>query len=155
MANRESPNRTRLLASGLLVLTFVVGALAGAATDRAVSSSETREEQRQPVNSRGGGRNSHRQPPSIFQRDGVFDSLNATPQQRQAIEAILDRRDREINALFVQIKPNADAIRKETWGEMKAQLTPEQLTKLLQMIADRRERWQRERQHNQDNKPRP
>jgi Spy/CpxP family protein refolding chaperone len=154
MSTRDKPNRTRLLASGLLVLTFVVGALAGAATDRALSSAETQVEQRRPATSRDPGRSTRRQP-SIFYGEGVFDSLAATAQQRQAIEAILARRDREANALFAQIKPSLDAMRKQTWGEMKAQLTAEQLTKLEQIIAERRERWQKDRQHNQDNNPRP
>jgi Spy/CpxP family protein refolding chaperone len=154
MVTRESPYRTRLLASGLLALTFAVGALAGAATDRAVSSTKPRTEQRPSTNVRDNGQMTRRQP-SVFFSPGVFDSLGATPQQRQAIEAILDRRDREANALFTQIKPSLDAMRRQTWGEMKAQLTPDQLTKLEQIIKDRRERWQKERQHTQDNKPRP
>src|SRR5262245_42695230 len=102
MVTRESPRRTRLLASGLLVLTFVVGALAGAATDRAFRASET---VRRPGNERVGNRDGRgnnsdnrfntRRQPSVFFSPGIFDSLGATPQQKQAIEAILDRRDRE------------------------------------------------------------
>jgi Spy/CpxP family protein refolding chaperone len=156
MVTGESPRRTRLLGSALLVLTFVVGSLAGAVTNRAFSTRTMTVEQRGSNSPSENGLTTRRQP-SVFFSPGVFDSLGATPQQRQAIEAILDRRDREANALFEQIKPSLMAMRKQTWGEMRAQLTPEQLTKLEQIIQERRERWHKERQqHNQDaNKPRP
>ena len=162
MVTRESPRRTRLLASGLLVLTFAVGALAGAATLKATDS-DRRPRQERGSNREGRGNNSDnryntRRQPSVFFQSGIFDSLGATPQQKQAIEAILDRRDREVNALYAQIRPSVEAVRKQTWGEMTAQLTAEQQGKLKQIMDDRRERWQKDRQqHNQDNnnKPRP
>jgi Spy/CpxP family protein refolding chaperone len=156
MVTRESPTRTRLLASALLVLTFIVGALAGVTTDRAFYSNVPDTLQARPRTGGRGDRSTTRRQPSVFFQAGVFDSLSATTEQRRAIEAILARRDREANALYDQIKPSLDSMRRRTWGEMKAQLTPEQLATLNRIMKERRERWRNDRQHNPDNnKPRP
>src|SRR5262245_1263660 len=127
MINRDSPRRTRLLASGLLLLTFAVGGLAGAATDRAIRKAESNRSHNEQSNGREARNNrdnqyNTRRQWSVFFSPGIFDSLGATPQQKQAIEAILDRRDREVNALYAQIRPSVEAVRRQTWAEMKAQL---------------------------------
>lgn len=157
----EGARRTRLQASALLVITFVVGGLVGAVSDRAVSvrASQTPEESVRDSSSRddrshrssSGRRNS-----SILLEPGVLDQLGVTAEQRERIEAILDKRDQQNRQLFNSIKPRMDTIMQSTRTELQAQLTEEQRTKLSQIIKERHERWkaQRDRNRSSDGKPR-
>jgi succinate dehydrogenase/fumarate reductase flavoprotein subunit len=142
MVTRESPRRTRLLASGLLVLTFVVGVLAGAATDRMLSAGQpnTRQEQRHENERRG-----PRRARSIFLDTLVYGRIDATPAQRQAIEAILARRDQELDAQLEKTRHVVDSIMSVYRHETRAQLSSEQLTKLDQIIQEKIAARQKER----------
>ncbi len=155
MDTRESPGRTRLLASGLLVLTLAAGALGGVATERALNARQPGRTQAPRAQNgrdreRPGGRI-----PSIFLDTLVFGRIGATSEQRQNIEAILARRDREASALWAQIGPSLDSMVKQTRGEIRAQLSAEQLAKLDQIFKERYEKHRRDRQRNEENKPRP
>ena len=156
MVTRESPGRTRLLASGLLALTLVAGALGGVASERAINA--RREQQPQAgraENGRERGRMGGRIP-SIFMDTLMYGRIGASAEQRQKIEAILAQGDREASKLWMQIKPSVDSLVKTTRAEIRSQLSEDQLKKLDQIFKERFERHRRERQRNEDsNKPRP
>jgi Spy/CpxP family protein refolding chaperone len=151
METRESPRRTRLLASGLLVLTFVVGGLAGAATDRMLNASNqpnATNVQRQDVEGRF-----RRRARSIFLDTLVFHQIGATPEQRQEIEALLARRDQDLSAVFEKMRPVLDTIMTNYRHYTRAVLSAEQQAKLELVIQERyaarqRDRAARDSSHN-------
>ncbi|MDX1676169.1 MAG: hypothetical protein R3314_15345 [Longimicrobiales bacterium] len=106
--------RVRLLGFGLLAVTFVVGALAGAAIDRVVLSDapeEVREERRDD-----GGRD----------RSYIIDRVEMSDAQRAAIDSILERRADRMRAVWHEVEPRLDAITDSARAEIMAVLTPEQ-----------------------------
>ena len=156
MVTRESPGRTRLLASGLLALTLVAGALGGVATERAFANRRTQPTQppragAAPERGRMGGRI-----PSIFLDTTMYGRIGATAEQRQKIESILAYRDREATRLWMQIKPSVDSLVKTTRADIRNTLSEEQRQQLDQIFRERYERQRREGQRNDDsNKPKP
>jgi Spy/CpxP family protein refolding chaperone len=156
----EGARRTRLQASALLVVTFVVGGLVGAVSSRAVNARELQTtEEAVRDSSRDGGshrNNGGRRNSSILLEPGVLDQLSVTAEQRERIEAILAKRDQQNRQLFNSIRPRMDTIMQSTRTELQAQLTAEQRTKLSQIIKERHERWkaQRDRNRSSDGKPR-
>jgi len=112
----NEPRRTRLLASGLLVLTFVVGGLAGAATERVlrgrepeqppVTAADTTEHNR-PERGRSRG------PRSILLEPTVLDQLKVTDKQRKKILALLADRDSAAQQLWREMEPRMNALRSE------------------------------------------
>lgn len=152
----DNVQRTRLLASGLLAITFVAGALVGAAGDRLLTA-ETQEEQptappqteqqreREPAkrNSRG----------SILLDPKVLEELGTTADQRAKINAILERRDQEAKRIYEKMEPEMVAMMKQTREEIRAQLTADQLKRLDQLIDERRARWRQNRNNAPQSKP--
>lgn len=124
--------RSRLAAAGLLLAAAAVGAALGAA---ATSYAEHRER-----DSRGRGG-----------RDGYVDRLTAeltlTAAQQETIRGILLRTEPVMDSMWREIRPRFDSIRLSVRSEIKAQLTPDQLTRYEVMLA-RRDSTYRERRSN-------
>src|SRR5688572_7772856 len=156
MTNQNTPDRTRLLASGLLVVTFAVGALAGAAGDRLLTAEPKAEVA--PVtkadstrSERERDRNRGRRG-SILLDPKVLEELGTTVEQRQKINTVLERRDQEAKRIFNEMQPRLDAMMQQTRDELRAQLTPAQLTRLDEIINERRARWEKNRSNGNQSK---
>jgi Spy/CpxP family protein refolding chaperone len=144
----EPVRRTRLQATGLLAITFVVGGLVGMASQRVVSAGEPGQPERvagTPDERRDNDRG-RRGRPSILLDTLVLDQLATTPAQRTKIQAILAQRDSQSRKLLESIEPSMHQMMEQTRLELRSQLTPEQNTKLDQIIKERiaRRREQRE-----------
>ena len=106
--------RVRLLGFGVLAVTFVVGALAGAAVDRVVLSDapdDARQERREE-----GDRD----------RSYIIDRVEMSDVQRAAIDSILERRADRMRAVWREVEPQLDAITDSARSEIMGVLTPEQ-----------------------------
>ena len=119
--------RVRLLGFGLLAVTFLVGALAGAAIDRAVSDdkpeTEAREERRDD-DDRG--------------RSYIIDRVEMSDVQRATIDSILERRARRMRAVWREVEPRLDAITDSARSEIMEMLTPEQRAEYEALLKRRR-----------------
>ena len=153
----NEPRRTRLLASGLLVLTFVAGGLVGAASDRLLGAREPdqptqRAGEHRPEPRRGRG------PRSILLDPTVLDQLGVKDQQRKTILALLAQRDTAFQKIWAEMQPRMDTV----WAafeprfqamldasrkEVRAQLDTAQRVKLDSMIKVRRAEREKERAH--------
>src|SRR6185369_15345791 len=159
----NEPRRTRLLASGLLVLTFVAGGLVGAASDRLLGAREPdqptqRTGEHRPDRGRGRG------PRSILLEPTVLDQLGVNDEQRKTILGLLAQRDTAFQKIWAEMQPRMDAV----WAnfeprfrtmldaskkEVRQQLTPEQQVKLDSMIQERKD--ERAKQNQNRNGPEP
>lgn len=117
--------RVRLLGLGVLAVTFIAGALAGAAIDRVVSE-ETGGESR--VERRDDGR----------ERSYIIDRVDMSDAQRSAIDSILDRRVHRMRAVWREVEPQLDAITDSARSEIMQVLTPEQRAEYESMLDRRR-----------------
>ena len=145
----EPLRRTRLQATGLLAITFVVGALVGATGERALKAREPGDKAQaqgartnRPDNDRG--RSSGRRP-SILLDPLVLDQIGATADQRARISAILARRDTESRKLWESIEPSMHQMMEQTRQELRNQLNVEQRAQLDQIIKERRARMKEQR----------
>jgi Spy/CpxP family protein refolding chaperone len=120
--------RARLIGLALLVLTFVVGALSGAATMQVVSADAPREGGR-----RGAGRHG---PPYL-------DHLDLTPEQRVQIDRILERRRLEMERFWTKHRPLLRGIADSARAEVRAVLSPEQRALEERFLAERREHFEK------------
>jgi hypothetical protein len=134
--------RTRLIGFALIVVTFLVGGLAGAAFDRVLTAESVR-----------------RDVPRADERRGhIIDEVEMRPDQRAAIDVILERRSERMKAAWSEISPRLEAITDSARMEIMAILTPEQRAEYearLQAWTEERERERaREREREaQDRKP--
>ncbi|HEY8483165.1 MAG TPA: hypothetical protein VIL13_01045 [Longimicrobiales bacterium] len=110
-----STRRARLIGLGMLAGAFLAGALSGAAVVRVVSADEPAV--------RAGAEEEHGRRHS---RPNLFDELDLTEEQRIQIEAILERRRKQIDAFWAEFGPKLRAIRDSTRSEIREVLTPEQ-----------------------------
>lgn len=131
--------RVRLLGFGVLAVTFIAGALAGAAIDRAVTEDtgvEARSERR------GGGDGDDRR--------YIIDRVDMSGDQRATIDSILERRVVRMQAVWREVEPRLDAITDSARTEIMSVLTPEQQAEYEAMLERRRqERRDRERRHQE------
>jgi Spy/CpxP family protein refolding chaperone len=118
--------RARATGIVILVIMFVAGALAGAATMRVVSADEP------PV--RMGPPRDH---PDLLER------LDLTAEQRARVDVILERRRAQMEEFWDRHRPEMRAIADSARSELRAVLTPEQ-----QLVEERyhEERTERQRQ---------
>lgn len=130
MSAMPGSRRTRLVGFGLLVATFIVGALTGAAVDRVVSADEAppRRESRDDDDRRRG--------------EYVIDRVEMAADQRAAIDAILERRADRMRAVWRQVEPHLDAVTDSARAEIMQVLTPEQRSEYERMLRERRMRRQ-------------
>jgi Spy/CpxP family protein refolding chaperone len=130
-----SPNpglgsRTRLIGAGLLVATFLAGALAGTAV-QVVLANETpaqKEERGRPHDCDRGPR------PSPFQ------GLGLTSDQESRIDAVLENRKVQLDVFWKQHGPRMRAITDSTRAEIQSILTPEQRSEMDRRREKRRAR---------------
>jgi Spy/CpxP family protein refolding chaperone len=134
---QDGPRRARWMGIAMLLATFFVGMLAGAATVRVVAA---REPNAQPA---AADSTSHRH---------FLDQLGLTPDQRRAADAILERRHKQVDAFWKQNGPELRAIVDSTRAEIRAILTPVQRA-LADSIHAQRQRASgaREGDHTHDN----
>jgi hypothetical protein len=129
--------RTRLIGFALIVVTFLVGGLAGAAFDRVLTAESVR-----------------RDVPRTDERRGhIIDEVEMRPDQRAAIDVILERRSERMKAAWSEISPRLEAITDSARLEIMAILTPEQRAEYearLQAWTEERERAREAQDPNPD-----
>jgi hypothetical protein len=118
----SGPARVRAL--GLVGIIFLVGGLAGAATERILTGE---------VRPRSAPEEAQRRP-------WVVDEMDLTPDQRAAVHAILERRSERMKAAWDEIAPRLEAIGDSTKQEIKAVLAPAQRVEFDRRLEARRER---------------
>lgn len=121
MSTPEPPRRARWIGILVLVATFVVGALAGAATTRVLAGESHSQAEH--------GERHH---------TSLLDQLDLTPVQRQHADSILTRRRKQMDAFWAQYGPQLRVIIDSTRAEIRAILTPAQQAKEDSIRAARR-----------------
>lgn len=138
MSSRLSlPRRARLLGLALLVTTFLVGTLAGAAFSRALVA-------REPAPPPVPGWHCHG-PHGGKKGSAIFDQLDLTPQQRAQVDRIMERRRAETAAFWERDGARLRGIVDSTRAEIRAVLTPEQREKYERLRAEHRARRRAEK----------
>ena len=149
----SSARRTQLLASGLLVITFAVGCLVGATTDRVLSAREPADPPANPHPEKARDGKRHQM---IDAR--LLNEISLSSGQRLLIDSILDLREREAKKLWKeQWVPRFNAMMEQTRGQVRAQLTPDQVKQLDDLIEEQRAQHKKHQaapqQHEEENKP--
>ncbi len=122
----------RTLAGLVVVLTFVVGGLAGAVMDRGFTRGDPH---RPPRELRGGppgspgarGRDEQHRERFVQQ---LTRELQLNPQQVAKIDTITRVREQRMRALWAEVQPRVDALLNETRREIDQVLTPAQRAQL-------------------------
>ena len=127
--------KARLIGTALLIVTFVAGALAGAAAVRVVSA------ERPEVRTRGEPRSMRGGPRKLLLDDEFAKTLGLSAEQRTQIRAILDRRDAEAKQMWSSFEPRLKQFGKAVHEDIQKVLTAEQQTKFDAAIEQRREKW--------------
>ena len=131
MSAMPAQSRSRMVGFGLLVATFVVGALTGAAVDRVLAADEP---DRRP--------RAERDDDDDRRRSYVIDRVEMAPGQRSSIDAILERRSERMRAVWQEVEPRLDAITDSARTEIMQVLTPEQRAEYERQLDARRSRRQ-------------
>lgn len=129
MTAMPAQSRTRLVGFGLLVATFLVGALSGAAVERVLGAEEPESAPRQERNEDDDRRRSY-----------VIDRVEMAPEQRASIDAILERRSERMRAVWHEVEPRLDAISDSARMEIFQVLTAEQQAEYERKLEARRSR---------------
>jgi Spy/CpxP family protein refolding chaperone len=137
--------RSRWLALGVLSATFVAGAMLGAAALRVLADDRAE----QPERGRRDDRREDRGPPP-----SIFDQMGLTAAQKVAMDSIMEKRRREMDAFWKQHNPEVRAIIDSTRAEIDRLLTPEQ-RKQFQEFRERRRREHSDRDGRQGARPGP
>lgn len=117
--------RVRLLGFGVLAVTFIAGALAGAAIDRATMKPAGTEARQ--ARSNEGER----------ERSYIIDRVDMSEAQRASIDSILDRRVRRMRSVWREMSPQLNAITDSARIEIMEVLTPEQREEYESMLHRR------------------
>ncbi len=121
--------KSKTSATLLIVLTFLLGAVAGAAgyylVDRQVLAQ--------------GSRNLERTPPHNIV-DELAKGLSLDSQQKDQLKVIVDKSREQYRALSAQSRPQFDAIREQTRQEIRLILTDEQKDRFAKIVKDLDER---------------
>ena len=119
---------SRLLAGVVILLVGLAGIAIGAATDRAV-------EHRRMMAIVVGGRVPKGPPPearrwvlSRLQRE-----LDLSPTQHEQVDSVLARREADVRALMLEMRPRFEAISERTRRDIQAALTPAQQKRFTDM----------------------
>jgi hypothetical protein len=124
--------RTRLLAGGVLLATFVAGALVGIASQRLLSADEPEA---------ADARRPRVRPGEMFGPDGVLTRrLDLTEAQRREIEALLEADRCKADSMFREIRPRLRARYDSTTAGIRAVLDPGQQEEFDRYRRERRER---------------
>ena len=124
----ETARRSWLLGVGVLVTTFVVGALVGAAVTRVLAADPPHE------------RHSHDKRGS-----DMFEQLDLTPEQRIYVDSILEQRRTQMVGFWDEHRPTLNAIVDSTRSEIREILTPAQLAEEERLANERRAYWKKMR----------
>lgn len=126
--------RSRLGAAGLLIATFVLGALGGGA---ATSLAD-----------RAGHRTRGNHPrPSYIERLGA--DLGLSDAQKDSVQAVLDRHQPAMDSLWESIRPLLQSERQAIRTQITALLSPEQRAEYTELqLQDSLRRAERERSRN-------
>ena len=73
-------------------------------------------------------------------RQAMYDDLQLTPDQRAAMDSLLDQRHCQIARTLATVEPKLDSIRASARAQMDRLLTPDQRTRL----EARRAKWRKE-----------
>jgi Spy/CpxP family protein refolding chaperone len=125
----------RVLGSVLLLVTFVAGALAGAAVERVLRADNVQPgaAPRGPE-MRGGSRR-------LLQDETFARELGLTTEQRAQIKAIMDRRDEQARKVWHEAEPRLKEVGDATRDEIQKVLSTDQVQKLEAEIEKRRAAW--------------
>lgn len=132
---KQSGKKATLVGTALLLVTFVAGALAGAATERVSRADDTPQPQPRAGNQVRGGLS------RMLADEQFTQQLGLTTEQRAEIKTILERRDQEAKQFWTQAEPRLKSLGEETKAEIKKVLTAEQVTKLEAEMAKRHAMW--------------
>jgi Spy/CpxP family protein refolding chaperone len=117
--------RARVTGVLMLAVVFAAGALAGAATMRVVSADETHVMRSQKP------------------APDLLDRLELTPEQRERVDVILERRRSEMEEFWDEHRPALRAIADSARAELRSVLTPEQRLIEEEFRAARRKHMER------------
>lgn len=126
--------RTKQQAIMFLLGAVLVGGILGFATSRVLDS-------------KSGGKS------AWFHREGMYDDLALTPDQRARIDSVLDLRNCQMRALMDPLKPQADSIRAAGQEQMLLILTPEQRDRFERRRAEIDTRRKAERKQRGPRRP--
>ncbi|MGH7499976.1 MAG: hypothetical protein ACREL3_14135 [Gemmatimonadales bacterium] len=124
-----SPFRSsRLLAAIVILLVGLAGIAIGAALDRAV-------EHRRIMSMVVGGRVPKGPPPESrkWVLSKLQSKLDLSPVQRQQVDSVLARREAEVRALMLEMRPRFEDISSRTRRDIQASLSPEQRKRFVEM----------------------
>lgn len=133
----------RAIGSALLVVTFIAGALAGAAVIR-VLSAESRAEP--GARARSSAPSMKSGPRRLLLDETVSKEIGLTAEQRVQIKEILDRRDVEAKKLWAGFEPSLKEVGRQVHDEINKVLTPEQQTKFETALAQHRSEHKKRRE---------
>jgi len=120
--------RSKYLALAFLFVAFVAGGALGFAAERV-----------------GGDRLFAKDRGENKMLDQFTAEIGLTPDQRMAVDSILDERHRRMEALFATIRPQMVAIRDSARNQIALRLTPEQRVKYDQYLANQRQKAEQRR----------
>lgn len=120
-------SKAKLTAGGLLAGALLIGAAVGALGARWASGEP-----------RGERWNGHGREEFV---DWLSRELELSADQRTEVAAVLERQHEALVALWREVRPRADEIRRETRQELRAVLTPEQQARHAELL----EKMERER----------
>lgn len=130
--------RPRLVGFGLLAVTFVVGALAGAAVDRVLAvppPPPPTQESTEAENDEG--------------RRYIIDRVEMSEAQRASIDSILEQRSLRMRAVWNEVEPRMDAITDSARADIMGVLDAEQRAE-YEALLERRRQERRARQEADD-----
>lgn len=127
----------RLLGFALLLVTFVAGALTGAAVDRVLNA----EAADHPARERADDGDA---------RSYVIDQVDMAPTQRSEIDAILEQRAERMRAVWKEASPRLEAITDSARLEIMQVLTPEQRAEYERRLDEREQRREARRREQPD-----
>ncbi len=123
----ESLGRVRAKGIAILLLTFLVGGLAGAALERARASRSAPEPTTRGWEARPGAFRPGRLPPA-------FGRLGLTDEQRARISEIMEQAWPQTEEIMSEMLPRLRAVTDSIHDEIRAVLTPEQAAKLDSLL---------------------
>ena len=114
--------RSKLLAAAFLAGAFTLGTTVGFGFDRSLANATTT--------------------PSSY--ESFATELALTPEQRAAVDSILDARHRTIDSLLAPVRPQMERARNSAQREIASRLSPDQQARYTAYLERRRteaERW--------------
>jgi Spy/CpxP family protein refolding chaperone len=137
--------RSRWIALAVLSATFLAGAMAGAATLKVVVDDRAEQPRRERPDARRAGPG---------ERPSIFDQMGLTAAQKAAMDSIMEKRRREMDAFWKEHNAEVRAIVDSARAEIDRILTPEQRKK-FEEFRERRGRDHPDRDGRQGPRPGP